>query len=63
MLARNKGWSAANGCQFFHPHSLEESPIIDTNISGGRVKNFTYSQLFMARGMKVGCELKPDATF
>ena len=32
--------------------------IIDTNISGGRVKNFTYYQLFMARGTKVGCEMK-----
>ena len=26
ILTRNKGWSAANDHQFFHPHRLEGSP-------------------------------------
>ena len=30
ILTRNKGWSVANDCQFFHPHWLEGSPSLLT---------------------------------
>ena len=39
IFARNKGCSAANDCQFLHPHRLEGSPLLLTQMVS-MFKNF-----------------------